>query len=183
MAAWRAQNRQAQEADLERELRSDLELEAEEQQEAGVSSEEAHYRALRSLGNATLVKEDVRKTWSWTWVEQFWQDLRYGLRGLRRSKGFTTIAALSLALGIGGNAAIFSLVNAILFQRLPFPEPERLVKVTGYYPKGAFAAMQEQSRTMDIAAYSPGTEANLTGNDEPIRLIGATVTANLFKIG
>src|SRR6516164_9380977 len=182
MSGWRTQNRKDQEAELDRELRSDLELEAEEQQQAGVSAEEARYRALRSLGNATLVKEDVRKTWSWTWVEQFWQDLRYGLRGLRRSKGFTTIAALSLALGIGGNAAIFSLVNAILFQRLPFSDPNRLVAPTGYYPKGAVASLQEQSRTMDIAGYSYDTEVNLTGQGEAVRLAGSAVSANLFSI-
>lgn len=182
MAAWRVQSRHEKEADLERELRSDLELEAEEQRETGISAEEAHYRAVRSLGNATLVKEDVRKTWRWTWVEQFWQDLRYGLRGLRRSKGFTTIAALSLALGIGGNGAIFSLVNAILFQRLPFSDPNRLVEVSGYYPKGAVAAVREQSRTMDIAAYSADGEVNLTGQGEATRLIGNAVSANLFSI-
>ena len=182
MAAWRTQWRKDREADLERELRSDLELEAEEQQEAGVPAEEAQYRAMRSLGNAALVKEEVRKTWRWSWVEQFWQDVRYGLRGLRRSKGFTTVAALSLALGIGGNAAIFSLVNAILFQRLPFADPNCLVEVTGYYPKGAIASLQEQSRTMDIAGYSYDTEVNLTGQGEAVRLAGSAVSANLFSI-
>src|SRR5215469_9420581 len=182
MAAWRLQNRKQMEDELERELRSDLELEAEEQQEAGASAEEAQYRAMRSLGNATLVKEDVRKTWRWTWVEQFWQDARYGLRGLRRSKGFTTVAALSLALGIGGNAAIFSLVNAILFQRLPFADPNRLVEVTGYYPKGAIVGLQHQSRTMDIAGYSTDTEVNLTGQGEAVRLVSSSVSANLFSV-
>ena len=179
---WRLQSRKEQEADLERELRSDLDLEAEEQQEAGVPAEEARYRAVRSLGNPTLVKEDVRKTWRWTLVEQFWQDVRYGLRGLRRSKGFTIVAALSLALGIGGNAAIFSLVNAILFQQLPFADPSRLVAVSGYYPKGAIAALQEQSRTMNIAGYSTDSEVNLTGQGEAIRLVGSAVSANLFSV-
>jgi len=182
MSAWKMRRGQQREDDLERELRSDLELEAEEQQADGVSAEEAQYRALRAMGNTALVKEDVRRAWGGLWAEQFWQDFKYGLRGLRRNKGFTFVAALSLALGIGGNAAIFSLVNAVLFRRLPFLEPNRLVQITGYYPKGAFAAMQEQSRTMDIAAYSPGTEANLTGNGEAVRLTGATVTANLFTV-
>ena len=182
MSAFRLQSHKQQEADLERELRSDLELEAEEQQEAGIPADEARYRAMRSLGNATLVKEDVRKTWRWTLVEQFWQDVRYGLRGLRRSKGFTIVAALSLALGIGGNAAIFSLVNAILFQRLPFADPGRLVEVSGYYPKGAIAALQEQSRTMDIAGYSTDSEVNLTGQGEAVRLVGSVVSANLFSV-
>src|SRR5215471_2128086 len=174
--------RQQQEADLERELRSDLELEAEEQQEAGVPAEEARYRAVRSMGNPTLVKEDVRKTWRWTLVEQLWQDVRYGLRGLSRSKGFTTVAALSLALGIGGNAAIFSLVSALLFQQLPFADPGRLVEVSGYYPKGAIASLQEQSRTMDIAAYSTDSEVNLSGPGEALRLVSSSVSANLFSV-
>ena len=182
MSAFRRPSRREQEADLERELRSDLELEAEEQQEAGVPAEEARYRAMRSLGNSTLVKEDVRKTWRWTLVEQFWQDVRYGLRGLRRSKGFTVIAALSLALGIGGNAAIFSLVNALLFQQLPFATPDRLVEVSGYYPKGAIASLQEQSRAMDIGAYSTDSEVNLSGQGEAVRLVSSSVSANLFSV-
>jgi len=187
MALWKPLSRwygrrTEQEAELEKELRTDLELEAEEQQEAGVSVEEARYRALRSLGNVALVKEDVRKTWGWTWVEQFWQDLAYGVRGLRRNKGFTAVAALSLALGIGGNAAVFTLVNAVLLRRLPYPEPDRLVQVTGFYPKGAIVAMQQQSRTMDIAAYSTDSEVNLTGQGEAVRLMGSMVSANLFAV-
>jgi len=187
MSGWKplsrwSERRKEKEDDLERELGADLELEAEVQQEAGASAEEARYRALRSMGNTARVKQDVRMTWRWTWLEQLGQDLRYGVRGLRRNKGFTAVSALSLALGIGGNAAVFSLVNAVLLRRLPYPEPERLVQVTGFYPKGAIAELQEQSRTMDIAGYSTDSEVNLTGQGEALRLIGSTVSANLFSV-
>ena len=182
MSGWRTQNRKDQEAELDRELRSDLELEAEEQQEAGVSAEEARYRAMRSLGNATLVKEDVRKTWRWTWVDQFRQDVRYGLGGLRRNKGFTAVAALSLALGIGGNAAVFSLVNAVLLRQLPYRDPDRLVGITAYCPKGIINALQERSRTIDVAAYSENSEVNLTGQGEAVRLVGSRVSANFLPV-
>ena len=84
MSAWKMRRGQQREDDLERELRSDLELEAEEQQADGVSAEEAQYRALRAMGNTALVKEDVRRAWGGLWAEQFWQDFKYGLRGLRR---------------------------------------------------------------------------------------------------
>jgi putative ABC transport system permease protein len=181
LSRW-SRRRQAQETDLDKELRADIELETEEQTEFGVNAEEARFRAMRSLGNPTLVKEDVRKTWRWARVEQFWQDLRYGVRGLRRNKGFTAVAALSLALGIGVNAAVFSLVNAVLLRQLPYSEPTRLTEVTGYYPQGAIVAMQQQSRTMDIAAYSTDSEVNLTGQGEAVRLTGSAVSANLFSV-
>src|SRR5215469_799795 len=112
----------------------------------------------------------------------FLQDIRFGLRQLRRSVGFTAVAAFTLALGIGANTAIFSLVSGILLRPLPFPRPAELVSVTGTYPKGAFAAMREQVRTMDVAAYAEGHEFNLTHAGEPVRLTGTAVSAELFSV-
>ncbi|MGC2186000.1 MAG: ABC transporter permease [Terriglobales bacterium] len=110
------------------------------------------------------------------------QDIRYALRQLQKNPGFTVVAVLTLALGIGGNTAVFSLVNGILLLPLPYHQPEQLVSVTGTYPKGALVAMREQMRTMDVAAYSEGHDMNLTGIGEPVRLTGASVSAELLSI-
>src|SRR5215831_1636129 len=112
----------------------------------------------------------------------FIQDIRFGLRQLRKSLGFTAIAAFTLALGIGANTAIFSLVSGILLRPLSFPRPSELVSVTGTYPKGAFVAMREQIHTMDVAAYAEGHEFNLTHVGEPVRLTGTAVSAELFSM-
>jgi putative ABC transport system permease protein len=185
IARWR-ESRRAREEDLERELRTHLDLEAEEQQEAGLPADAARYAALRAFGNETMVKEDVRKAWGWIWLEQLAQDARFALRTLRKNPGFTAVAVFSLALGIGGNAAMFSLVNGILLRSLRYSEPDRLVKVTGYYPKGAVVALQELSRTMEVAAFSDkpenGSDFNLTGQGEALRVTGSAVSANIFSL-
>jgi predicted permease len=111
-----------------------------------------------------------------------WQDLRYGLRMLAKNPGFAAIAVLTLALGIGANTAIFSLVNGILLRPLPYSQPDRLVRITGGYPRGAFVAIRDQSRTMDVAAYSEGYEINLTGQGEPVRLTGTIASADFFSV-
>ena len=117
----------------------------------------------------------------------FLHDIRFGLRQLRKSLGFTAVGAFTLALGIGANTAIFSLVSGILLQPLPYSHPSELVSVTatdhgGTYPKGAFAAMREQIHTMDVAAYAEGHEFNLTHVGEPVRLTGTAVSSNLFSV-
>ncbi|MGH9584896.1 MAG: permease prefix domain 1-containing protein [Bryobacteraceae bacterium] len=121
---WR--KRKSRDEDLNREIRSHLELEAEEQQERGLSPDEARYAAKRALGNATLVKEKVREAWGWAFFEQLVQYLRYAGRTLRRTPGFTVVAVLSLALGIGANTSVFSVLDAVLLKSLPVSHPEQL---------------------------------------------------------
>jgi predicted permease len=124
MKWWQFKKR---DADLERELRSDLELEEEEQREGGVSEEEARYAALRAFGNPTLIREQTLAIWSWNWLESLARDLRFSLRTLCRTPGFTVIAILVMALGIGANVALFTVVRGVLLKPLPFEDPDRLV--------------------------------------------------------
>ena len=170
------------EKELEQEVRSHLEMAARERVERGDSAKEAERAAHREFGNAGLVKEVTRDMWGWRWLEEFVEDARYGLRRMRKAPGFTAIAVLTLALGIGANTAIFSLVNGILLASLPYPNPEKLVSIIGAYPKGAFVAMREQMQTMDVGGYVEGYELNLTGFGEPVRLMGTSVSAELFSI-
>lgn len=121
--------RQAREADLARELRDHLELEAEEQRAAGLSPEEAARAAPRALGNTLRIEEDVRAAWGFMWLETLLQDLRFALRILLKSPGFAVVALLTLALGIGANAAIFQLIDAVRLRSLPVRNPETLAAV------------------------------------------------------
>ena len=177
-------------ADLERELQSDLALEEEEQRERGLSSEEAHYAALRAFGNPTLIREQTRATWSWNWLESLASDVKYGFRGMGRNAGSTLFAILIVGLGIGGASTVFSVVNALLLRPLPFRDPAQLVWISNgeNYSTQAehYSDLREQNHSFsDLAGWS-GTysagDRELTGEGEPERLTSVPVTQNFFAL-
>jgi putative ABC transport system permease protein len=162
--------------DLERELRSDLELEEEEQREGGISTEEAHYAALRAFGNPALIREQTRAVWSWNWLESLARDLRLSFRTLRRTPGFTIIAVLVMALGIGANVALFTVVRGVLLKPLPFSDPDRLVmlyesglhedKTPAYnvVAGGIYAEWKKQNRSFTNLALMHEGRVGLSGS-------------------
>src|SRR5487761_244367 len=113
--------------DLEEEMRLHLELREQEKLRAGLTQPAAHSAARRQFGNSTTLKEKSHMTWGWQWFEDFVQDINYGVRAMLRSPGITVVALLSLALGIGANTAIFSLMDAVMLRSLPVKNPAQLV--------------------------------------------------------
>jgi predicted permease len=182
-------------ADLERELRSDLDLEEEEQREAGISQEDAHYAALRAFGNPTLIREQTRAVWSWNWLESLARDLRFSLRTLRRTPGFTVIAILVMALGIGANVALFTVVRGVLLKPLPFDDPDRLVMLyeAGFQKDdtagpnivsgGAYAEWKNQNRSYRSLALAQGIRVGLSGSGGqlPEKLKSALFSWNMLR--
>lgn len=140
--------------ELDDELQFHLEQEIAEHVAAGMTTEEARFAAMKKFGNRTLVKEDTRTTWGWNWLDQFVQDTRFGLRQLSKTPGFTATAILTLALGIGANAAIFTLVHAVLLKNLPVADPSALVRL------GDQNDCCVNSGTRDDGNYSLFTTAN-----------------------
>jgi predicted permease len=172
--------------ELDAEISHHLDSAVDENLQAGMTPQEARRQALIRFGGTQQARESAQEERSLPWLETLAQDLRYGSRMLRKYPGFTLVSVLTLALGIGANTAIFSLIDGILLRALPFSNPQDLVSVMGNvtatYPKGAFAAMREQITSMDVATYYEGHEFNLTGQGEAARLNGAVVSAELFMV-
>jgi predicted permease len=168
------------------ELDEELEFHVEHRTEVlvreGLSPAQAREAALRELGSLTRVREDCQDTWRVRWIETSLQDVGFGARLLRKNPAFTTVAAITLALGIGANTAMFSLVNGILLRPLPYPEPDRLIRITGSYPQGGLVALRQQATAMDVASYAEGHDFNMTRRGDPVRLTGTRVSAELFSV-
>jgi putative ABC transport system permease protein len=191
------------EQELYEEMKFHLEKQVEENAAAGMDEEEARYAALRQFGGVEQIKEECRDAWGVRLIEELIQDIRFALRQLGRNPGFTTVAVLTLALGIGANTAIFSVVDALVLRPLPYAHNDRLVWIAESIPAlksevatgGDYVAWKEQNHTLDrIAAYDttyrgslregapgPGSaDFNLTGRATPARVHSAFVSASFF---
>ncbi|HTB13699.1 MAG TPA: ABC transporter permease [Bryobacteraceae bacterium] len=147
-----------------------------------LQQKQAEHGDPQEMGNITIAKENCHDTWSFMTLERFLQDLRFAFRMYARSPVFTGISVLSLALGIGGNAAMFTLVNTLLVRPLPYAQPDRLLRITGIYPRAAVPFFEQRSHTMDIAAVSQGSEFNLTGQGSAMRVTGSFASPNFLSV-
>ncbi len=190
---WPRRKRRAR--DRARELQSHLDLEAEELEASGLSAENARHAAKRLFGNPTLIREQLRQMNRWHSLETFGQDLRYSGRLLRKSPGFTAAVILTLALGIGANTAIFSLIQAVLLRPLPYKDSEHLVAVWNRLAqeKGVSKVFdsyrelliyRDKSQTLEsIAGASWATGGRILAGRGPARnVLAMPVTADFFKL-
>ncbi len=186
---WRGRRR---DDDLDQEIEAHLRMAAGDRMGRGELPGQARHSALREFGNATLVKEMAREVWSWSSLERLQQDFQFGIRTLAKSPGFTAVVVLTLALGIGANTAIFSVVNAVLFQPLPYPQPSRLVMLweksskesaeLNFVAPADFRDWKTQSRAFDRLAAFIHTTFTITGGDRPERVAGEVISPELFAI-
>jgi putative ABC transport system permease protein len=179
-------------ARLDAELRDHLERQTAENLAAGMSADEARFAALREFGNPALVREQARAAWSWNWLELLAGDVRYGVRTLARTPEFALTAMVVMALGIGANVALFTIVHAVLLKPLPFRDPDRLVRLyeqtaDGKSPynisaPGVFAEWKKQSKTFSELAISSYAGYSLSGQGEqlPETVRAATFSWNML---
>jgi putative ABC transport system permease protein len=168
--------------ELAEELELHLQLKQKDAEETGMPAQVAAEESRRAMGNITLAREQSNDIWAFLSIEQLLHDIRYALRSLRTNLGFSAVAILSLALGIAGTTAIFSIINALLIRPLPFMDPSRLVRITELYPKAILEYFRQHLTTMDIASVSPGFELNLTSQGPAVRITASETSANFWSV-
>jgi predicted permease len=180
--------------DFDADVRDHISRETQDNIDRGMSPEQARLAAIRKFGNVTQVKENTREVWTTLWLEQFVQDIRNGLRMLRKSPGFAAVAILTLALGIGANTAIFSVVNAVVLQPLPYAHANQLVVVSETsrsIPPTAqiqssesymnFLDWQRDAKSFSALAAYQYNDLTLTGHGAPATIQGAMTSSSLFS--
>src|SRR6185503_11802406 len=182
----------AVERDLDQELRSYVELLTEEKIKAGMSPDEARRAARVEAGSIEHIKDEVRDVRKGSLLDSTMQDFKYGIRLLRRSPGFTTLAVLTIGLGIGANSAIFSVINGVVRKPLAYPNADQLMFITSQFPTLNFNKFwmsppeyfdyREHTKTFaHLGAYSTGA-MNLSEGDRPERVNAAFMTASMFDV-
>lgn len=174
---------------LDEDIRDHIDREIQDNLDRGMSPEEARRRAMLRFGNIALVKEDTRAVWVRQWLEQLMQDTRYALRTLRRSPGYAAVAVATLALGIGVNTAIFSIVNAVVLRPLPYPDASRLFAIYEQHPAPVlrtrlsaenFLDLKREARSFDALGGHTGTGFTLSGQGEPEFVVGQMISAEVL---
>jgi predicted permease len=175
---------------MDDEMRFHLECLIAENVKAGMSAKEARYAALRSFGGVEQVKEECRDAWGVRFIEALVQDIRFGLRMLAKNPGFTAVAVLTLALGIGASTAMFTILDAVLLKPLPFPHPERMVRVWETLPNGlpnntttlTFLDWKRQDAIFEALSAELPTRAAVGTGEDLARVQGELVSADYFKV-
>jgi predicted permease len=184
---WRNRDRHS---DLDEEIRSHLQLAANERMERGEAPAQAANNSRREFGNIGLVEEITRENWSWARLDRVVQDIRFGARVLAKSPGFAAVAILTLALGIGANTALFSIVNGVLLNPLPYPQPDRLVTLheskpnfeSGSISFPNFLDWQRENHSFSEMAIARPSGFTLTGQGESEQINAEFVSADFFTV-
>ena len=181
-------------AELREEIEAHRALRAAHLEREGLTAQAAESASRRAIGNILLAREDAREVWLGSWAS-WWQDVRYGLRAFRKHRAFTTAAVATLALGIGVNAGIFTVVNAVLFRDLPAPDAHELVSVSqtvqgvpdllgqDLFSTSEYFAYRDRVQTLvGLAAYANAMGETTLGGEAPRKILGALVSCNFFAV-